>query len=139
MDDQKIFAAKQIKKGSLKVFPFGMVQKLTSEQVKKAKVVVTILKDKVAYQVQQPKLDFKKGTGVIAPFFWIAPTTDKALANMTLTEVKVQGSLPLSIPCFKNKGQIEAGEQLMDHKETEDGKDDGATQDEQPKKKQKKS
>ena len=139
MDDQKLFAGKQIKNGSLKISPFAMVQKLTNEQMKKAKVVVTMLKDRVAYQVQQPKLDLKKGTGAIAPFFWIAATTDKALANMTLSDVKVQGNLLLSIPCFKNKGQIEEGEQLMYEKEKEDAKGDGGTQDEQAKKKQKKS
>ena len=76
MDDHKVYAAKPVRKVSLKIFPFGMVQKITAEQLKKAKVVVTNLKDKSYYQVQQPKLDLKKGTGAIAPFFWVAETND---------------------------------------------------------------
>ena len=140
MDDQKVYAGKQIKKTpALKIFPFGVVQKLAAEQMKKAKVVVTNLKDKTAYQVQQPKFDLKKASGAIAPFFWIAPTTDPDLANLVLSEVKVQdGNLSLSIPCFKNKGQIEAGAQLMYEKEKDESKDDGNTE-EQPKKKAKRS
>lgn len=49
------------------------------------------------------------------PFFWVKPTTEKAMANMVATTAKSEDGT-WTIPCFKNSTKIEAGEQLLYYK-----------------------
>ena len=119
--DCKIYAQKNIKKGALKIFPFGSVQRLKpkqedeKEKLKAPKVVVKVLQGNVEYQIMQPKFNVEKASGAIPIFHWVGNTEEDDLANLQLHDVKFESWL--SIPCYKNGRQIAAGEQLLCLKE----------------------
>ena len=111
----KMFKAATIKKGAIKIFPCGNVQRLKEADVENKKsmsfkICVTVLKGKCNYQVLQPKVDFTKQTGLISAFHWVQAVSSPEEATLELSEVKYQNWL--SIPCFQNKQQLDAGVQL---------------------------
>ena len=135
MTDGKVYANKTINQGSLKIFPFGNVQRAKEvkedEKQKKhqPKVSVKLLGGGAAYQIMQPKVNVEKQSGAIPLFFWVGATKDEDLVNMEVQDVKYENWL--SIPCLKNSRQIKAGQQLLVAVKDEE--------DEQPKKKAKKA
>ena len=115
LTNHKMFTAATIKKGAIKVFPCGNVQRLKEADVENKKsmsfkICVTVLKGKCNYQVLQPKVDFTKQTGLISAFHWVQAVSSPEEATLELSEVKYQNWL--SIPCFQNKQQLDAGVQL---------------------------
>lgn len=112
MDNHKVFTAKKINKGALRIFPFGSVQKVKEDSnvTKGFKIFVTVVKSKTSYQVLQPKVDLNKKNGIISTFHWIQVVDEEEKANLCLGEWKYNQWL--SIPCLKPKEQLNAGVQL---------------------------
>lgn len=115
LTNHKIFTAAAIKKGAIKIFPCGNVVMLKEADVENkksmsSKICVTVLKGKCIYQVLQPKADFNKKIGLISAFHWAQSVSSPEEATLELSEVKYQNWL--SIPCFQNKKQLDAGVQL---------------------------
>jgi len=115
LTNHKIFTAATIKKGAIKIFPCGNVVMLKEADVENkksmsSKICVTVLKGKCIYQVLQPKADFNKKIGLVSAFHWVQAVSSPEEATLELSEVKYQNWL--SIPCFQNKKQLDAGVQL---------------------------
>ena len=92
--DHKVYAKTAFKKGALKLFPAGAVQKVkeasAGSQDKKQKKdnVVKVVGSASTYTVQQPKYDLQKGEGCLVPFFWVTQTQEEGQAVLTLQEQK---------------------------------------------------
>lgn len=93
MDNHKVFTAKKINKGALRLFPFGSVQKVREDSsvTQGFKILVTVVKSKTSYQVLQPKVDLNKMNGTMSAFHWIQIVDEEEKANLCLGEWK---SLP---------------------------------------------
>lgn len=121
--DHKVYAKTAFKKGALKLFPAGAVQKVkeasAGSQDKKQKKdnVVKVVGSASTYTVQQPKYDLQKGEGCLVPFFWVTQTQEEGQAVLTLQEQKFDfDGLHLKIPFFRNDAKIEAGSLLCVYK-----------------------
>lgn len=112
MDNHKVFTAKKINKGALRLFPFGSVQKVREDSsvTQGFKILVTVVKSKTSYQVLQPKVDLNKMNGIMSAFHWIQIVDEEEKANLCLGEWKYNQWL--SIPCLRPKEQLNAGVQL---------------------------
>lgn len=67
------------------------------------------------YTISGPKCDLEGQEGALVPFFWVKPTTEKAMANMVATTAKSEDGT-WTIPGYKNSTKIEAGKQLLYYK-----------------------
>ena len=117
--NQRVYAAKAIKKGSLKVFPFGAVTRVKEEDLKKSgsKVLVSA-KEGGTYHVTQPRVDLFYQKGSLGWFFWIPAVADEEQATMELLDTKYEGWL--TVPCLRAKSNIAAGSMLAYHKPSVD-------------------
>ena len=86
-----VLAKNPVASGKLKLFPMGTLQAVK---------------------------DATKGIGhvrALVPFFWVKPTTEKAMANMVATTAKSEDGT-WTIPGYKNSTKIDAGKQLLYYK-----------------------
>lgn len=113
--DGKVYAANNIKKFALKVFPMGMLSKSKSAADEKGKVVITVATDN--FIVQPPKND-----RCIVPFFWVGHCSEEGLANMEHFQTKVKvGEKQLTVPGLRNRVAVKAHDELILYKAPEKG------------------
>ena len=115
ISDRKVYAAKNIKKFGLKVFPMGMLSKSKSAADEKGKVVITVANEN--FTVQPPKDD-----RCIVPFFWVGHCSEEGLANMEYFQTKVKvGDKQLTMPGLRNRVAIKPRDELIVYKAPEKG------------------
>ena len=73
--DNKVYAAKNIKKGGLKLYPVGFLVKSQSDEKDKGKAIVQHSDSGFKFVVQPPRVELEAGKSCLAPFFWVQPST----------------------------------------------------------------
>ena len=95
--DNKVYAAKNIKKGGLKLYPVGFA-------------IVQHSDSGFKFVVQPPRVELEAGKCCLVPFFWVQPSTGDS--NMEHGQTAIGGK-SIIIPFLKNKVKLVAGEQLL--------------------------
>lgn len=108
--DNKIYAAKSIKKGCLKLYPLGFLVKGTSEEKDKGKAIVKHSESGLKFVVQPPRVELEAGKCCLVPYFWVQPSVDSG--NMEFGEASIVGKT-IAIPYLKNKVKLSVGDQLV--------------------------
>ena len=107
-----LYARKPMKKGNLKLAPFGSVQICDGSKMAKNACVLQVQGSTETFVVSPPKADFKKGSGVFVPFHLLkhADDGDDAAGNMEKVQMKYE---KMTIPVYKNKRNIDEGTELL--------------------------
>ena len=108
--DNKVYAAKNIKKGGLKLYPVGFLVKSQSDEKDKGKAIVQHSDSGFKFVVQPPRVELEAGKSCLVPFFWVQPSTGSS--NMEHGQTAIGGK-SIIIPFLKNKVKLVAGEQLL--------------------------
>ena len=103
--DNKVYAAKNIKKGGLELYPVGFLVKSLSDEKDKGKAIVQHSDSGFKFVVQPPRVEPR-----LVPFFWVQPSTGDS--NMEHGQTAIGGK-SIVIPFLKNKVKLVAGEQLL--------------------------
>lgn len=107
-----VLAKNSVASGKLKLFPMGTLQAVKDG----TKGTGHAMEGKgQKYTISGPKCDLEGQEGALVPFFWVKPTTEKAMANMVATTAKSEDGT-WTIPGYKNSTKIEAGKQLLYYK-----------------------
>ena len=81
-----VLAKKQMAQGKLKLFPMGTLQAVKDG----SKSIGHVMEGKgQKYTISGPRCDLEGQEGALVAFFWIKPTTEKAMANMVPTTARV--------------------------------------------------
>ena len=73
--DNKVYAAKNIKKGGLELYPVGFLVKSLSDEKDKGKAIVQHSDSGFKFVVQPPRVELEAGKCCLVPFFWVQPST----------------------------------------------------------------
>lgn len=107
-----VLAKKQLAQGKLKLFPMGTLQAVKDG----SKSTGHVMEGKgQKYTISGPRCDLEGQEGALVAFFWVKPTTEKAMANMVPTTAKTADGTWI-IPGYKNSTKIEPGDQLLYYK-----------------------
>ncbi|CAE7270765.1 unnamed protein product [Symbiodinium sp. CCMP2592] len=115
-----LFANSQHQK--LTLVPYGTMSTLkdpAKQTVSRTSCVVSG-PNATQFQVSAPKLDLEKVQGLAVPFFHVGQTTESDLVNMEAATINVEKH---TIPCYRNKRKLQAGDQLLVLKPEEDTPD----------------
>ena len=107
-NDHKIYAAKNIKKGGLKLYPVGFLVRSTSEEKDKGKAIVKHSESGLNFVVQPPRVELEEGKCCLVPYFWVQPSVTDG--NMEYGETAAKA---IAIPYLKNKVKLSVGDQLV--------------------------
>ncbi|CAL1133710.1 unnamed protein product [Cladocopium goreaui] len=92
-----VWSVKKVKKGALKLFPAGTVTKVKDTPVG-GKHYIKAFGHHWLVQPFKALTDFKKGEGVLAPFWWVKSADNEG--NMQLAEATVDGcKIPYLVNC----------------------------------------
>ncbi|CAE7236417.1 unnamed protein product [Symbiodinium sp. CCMP2456] len=108
--DNKIYAAKNIKKGGLKLYPVGFLVRSQSDERDKGKAIVKHSDSGFKFVVQPPRVELEAGKSCLVPYFWVQPSAGES--NMEHGETAIAGK-SIVVPFLKNKAKLVAGEQLL--------------------------
>ena len=109
----QVYALKKFKKGGLKLYPCGTVSK--AKDCNPDKVYIKAFGENWLVQPFKGLTDFKKDDGVLAPFWWVKPSSTEAF-NMIWSEGIVDGC---KIPFLSNTSSVAALELLTVEKTKE--------------------
>ena len=103
-----VFANQTFAKYKLKLFPVGQLSTIKPENIKATMCIMHGPEGN--FQIQSPKVDFEKCTGMAVPYFHVGKTTDPLLVNMEATTVKIDH---FTVPCLRNIHKVEKGTLLL--------------------------
>lgn len=116
------WAAKNLKKGELKLYPAGTVSKL--KQSPKGKLTALYNGQHFAIASFARANDFDEEKGVMDPFFWVKSSSDPDEVTMVVSTQVID---KVQLPLLTNAKALKAGEQLVVLKPSEENQEAAAS------------